>query len=412
MRVLMIDGVGMFGGASRSLFEAMRAFPEQPERYFFVQRGSANAYYAPYAKGMIAVRGMTRFDNSRASHYRGTRYLVLGRELAYVPFTIYGLFLAKKRWKSVDLIHVNEITEIIPGLLAKFLFKAPLIVHVRSMMWRNEKSFRVKWLRRILKRHVDAVVAIDENVKESIGTELPVTVIHNSFDSENMPDVGTNDAMRDLQIPDGAFVVGFVGNLHLTKGVFELLQAAKIVRDKGYDVHYLVVGSSQRSDSGLLWNILNFLGLAQEQRAAFMKMMQDLDMQDRFHFAGHTSNVAPYIKAMDVLAFPSHFDACGRPIFEAAFYGCPSIAAVSSPKDDTLQHRITGLAIAEPDPDLLADAIIELASDPARAREMGKAAQLLAQKNFLPSIAAEQLSRLYADVAKKPIYGYDTVVRT
>ena len=403
MRVLMIDGVGMFGGASRSLFEAMRAFPDQPDRYFFVQRGTANAYYAPYAKGMIAVRGMTRFDNSRIAHYRGTRYLVLGRELAYVPFTIFGLLLAKKRWKEVDLIHVNEVTEIIPGLLAKFLFKAPLIVHVRSMMWRNEKSLRVKWLRRILKRHVDALVAIDENVKESIGPDLPVTVIHNSFDSENMPEVGCNDAIRDLYIPDDAFVVGFVGNLHLTKGVFELLQAAKIVRDKGFDVHYLMVGSSQRSDSGLLWNVLNFLGLAQEQQAAFIKMMHDLDMQDRFYFAGHTSNVAPYIKAMDVLAFPSHFDACGRPIFEAAFYGCPSIVAVSSPKDDTLQHRITGMAIAEPNPDLLADAIIELVSDPDRTREMGEAAKELAYKNFLPSTAAEQLGRLYVALAKKPI---------
>lgn len=403
MRILMIDGVGMFGGTSRSLFETMRAFPKQPERYFFVQHGTANAYYAPYANDMIAVRGMTRFDNSRISHYRGVRYLVIGRELAYIPFTIVGMLLAKRRWKTVDLIHVNEITEIMPGLLAKFLFRAPLIVHVRSMMWQNEKSLRVKWLRRILKRHVDALVAIDENVKESIGPELPVTLIHNSFDSENMPGVGNNDAVKDIDIPEGAFVVGFVGNLHLTKGVLELLQAAKMVRDRGFDVHYLMVGSSQRSDSGLLWNILNFFGLAQEQQAVFMKNMHQMGMQDRFHFAGHTSNVAPYIKAMNVLAFPSHFDACGRPVFEAAFYGRPSIVAVSKPKDDTLQHGLTGIAIAEPKPDLLANAIIEMVSDPERSREMGKAAKLLAYNNFLPSAAAERLGRLYAKVAKKRI---------
>jgi glycosyltransferase involved in cell wall biosynthesis len=352
---------------------------------------------------MISVRGMTRFDNSRASHYRGVRYLVLGREIVYLPFTIVGLLLAKKRWKHVDLIHVNEITEIIPGLLAKFLFKAPLIVHVRSMMWSNERSLRVKWLRAMLKRHADALVAIDENVKESIGPELPVTVIHNSFDSENMPDVGVNTPPRDIHIPDGTFVVGFVGNLHLSKGVFELLQAARIVRDLGCDVHYLMVGSSQRNDSGLLWSMLNFLGLAQEQQTAFMKMMNALNMQDRFHFAGHTSNVARYIKAMDVLAFPSHFDACGRPVFEAAFYARPSIAAVSRPKADTLQHGVTGLAIAAPDPRMLADAIIEMASQPERTRAMGEAAKLLAQKHFLPSIAAQQLGNLYSQITGKPL---------
>lgn len=406
MRVLIIDGVGMFGGTSRSLFETMRAFREQPERFFFVQQGTANAYYSPFAAGMIAVRGMTRFDNSRISHYRGIRYFVLGRELAYLPFTLVGLLLAKKRWKKVHLIHVNEITEIIPGLLAKFLFKAPLIVHVRSLMWQNEKSRRVRWLRRVLKRYVDAIVAIDENVKESIGPNIPVTVIHNSFDHEKMPDLGSVDAFENFQIPNDSFVVGFVGNLQLAKGVFELLEASHIVRSRGFDVHYLIVGSSQRSDSGLLWNILNFFGLAQEQQTALIKRMHELSMQDRFHFAGHTSNLAPYIKAMDVLAFPSHFDACGRPIFEAAFYGCPSIAAVSKPKDDTLRHGVTGIAIAKPDPKLLADAIIELASNPERTREMGAAAKLLAHKNFLPSIAADRLSRLYEEVTEKRNHKY------
>ena len=102
---------------------------------------------------------------------------------------------------------------------------------------------------------------------------------------------------------------------------------------------------------------------------------------------------------MDVLTFPSHFDACGRPVFEAAFFGRPSIVAVATPKDDTLQNGITGIAIARPDPHLLADAILELAADPKRTREMGRAARALAHANFTPEINSAKLLNLYKRVA-------------
>tara|TARA_R100001244_G_scaffold6593_18_gene8067 strand:+ start:6417 stop:7679 length:1263 start_codon:yes stop_codon:yes gene_type:complete len=399
LRVLIIDGVGMFGGASRSLFESMRGFREPVDRLFLVQKGSANSYYRPYGSDMIAVRGITRFDNSRASHYRGARWLVLGREIAYLPWTIFGLLKAKRRWKSVDLIHVNEVMEILPGILAKILFRAPMIVHVRSLIWTDRTKMRVRLLDYLLRRYADAVVAIDEDNRVRLNPKLRSEVIHNSLDHVNMPtgsDV-PNEALS--HIPPDAFVVGFIGNLHAGKGVFELLEAAEIVRKAGANVHFLIVGSSQRSDGGTVWTILNRLGLAQEQEAAFTASLEQKNLTPYFHFAGHTANIAPWIEAMDVLTFPSHFDACGRPVFEAAFFGRPSIVAVATPKDDTLQNGITGIAIARPDPHLLADAILELAADPKRTREMGRAARALAHANFTPEINSAKLLNLYKRVA-------------
>ena len=401
LRILIIHGVGTFGGSSRSLFESMRGFPEPVDRLFFVQKGGANAYHRPYGSDMITVRGITRFDNSRASHYRGVRWLVLGREIAYLPFTIFGLLKAKRRWKSVDLIHVNEVTEILAGILAKILFRAPMIVHVRSLIWTDRTKMRVRLLDYLLRRYADAVAAIDEDNRVRLNPELGAEVIHNSLDYVNMPP--GSDVPTDVlsHIPPEAFVVGFIGNLHVSKGVFELVEAAEIVRNSGAEVHFLIVGSSQRSNSGIVWTILNRFGLAQEQQAAFTALVEKKHLTPYFHFAGHTANIAPYIEAMDVLAFPSHLDACGRPVFEAAFFGRPSIVAVAAPKDDTLQNGITGIAIKRPDPQLLADAILELAADPKRTREMGKAAQELARSNFTPEINSAKLLNLYKRVAAK-----------
>jgi glycosyltransferase involved in cell wall biosynthesis len=397
MKVLIIDGVGPFGGASRSLYESMRAMPPGVERHFVVQKGTANALYREHAKDMIILPGITRFDNSRASHYEGARWLILLREFAYLPFTLYGLLKAKLKWKKVDLIHCNEVMEIFAGVLAKIIFDAPLIVHVRSLIWDNDNAVRIRFLRWVMKRYVDHVIAIDENNLVRIKADVKSSIIHNCFDPEKMPtDYSESTAAYSYAIPKSAFVVGYVGNVHLAKGIFELLRAVDIAVSTGYNVHCLVIGSSPRKDSGPFWRLLDKFGLAQEQESTFLDAVDQMGMQKHFHFTGHTSNIAPHIRRMNVLAFPSYFDACGRPVFEAAFYGVPSIAAVSDPRPDTLDHGVTGLAIPRPDPALLADAIIKMINEPAATAEMGKKARELATRNFTPSVNAAKLYTLYA----------------
>jgi len=74
MRVLYIDGVGPFGGASRSLFEAVRALKREGVKpYFIAANGTALDFYGQVAEELIATRGLTRFDNTQYSHYRGVR---------------------------------------------------------------------------------------------------------------------------------------------------------------------------------------------------------------------------------------------------------------------------------------------------------------------------------------------------
>ena len=68
IKVLYIDGVGPFGGASRSLFEAISAIPrEEVEPYFLMHDGTARNFYERRAAANETVRGLPRFDHYRAS---------------------------------------------------------------------------------------------------------------------------------------------------------------------------------------------------------------------------------------------------------------------------------------------------------------------------------------------------------
>ena len=132
--VLYIHHSGVFGGASRSLMELIQAFPNgEVQAHLLTQVGQVPTVFRERAIPVIDTVGLTQLDQTRYGYYRGLRWLILLREIAYIPFTIVGVLRAKYKWKNIDLIHVNEVTNIFSILLVKFIFRCPIVVHVRSV---------------------------------------------------------------------------------------------------------------------------------------------------------------------------------------------------------------------------------------------------------------------------------------
>jgi len=401
MRVLYIDGDGPFGGASRSLFEAVRALPAgSVEAYFVAARGTALDFYKQVAKDVVTTRGMTKFDNTRYSHYRGIRWLVLLRELFHFPFTIAAILKAKRRWKHMDVIHVNEAVYIVPALIAKWTFGAPLVVHVRSLARVQERSLRCRWLNARLARDAAAVVAINENTRATLPAEMPVDVIQNSFTAKSAPQADPALIHKLDSLRPTSLKVGFVGNLHYSKGLFEMIEAAKILRAAGRDVEFVLVGGVTISDKGIKAWALAKAGLAQNVEAELHTRIREANLSDSFHLFGPTLDIKRVYDRIDVLCFPSHYDAPGRPVFEAAFSSVPCIVSVDKPRADTLIDGETGLAIPARDPQRLAQAVLHFADNPGEVKRMGANARRLAESNFDPATNASRLFGVYSRVAR------------
>lgn len=396
MKILYLGGVGPFGGASRSLYEAVNALSDSSlSTYFLMPRGTAMSFYKRVATDTLAIRGVTRFDHTRWSYYRRLRWLVAFRELFHVPSMVAGLYAAQRKWPNIDIIHVNEITEIIPGILAKRIFGARMIIHVRSLVHDDLKRRRTRWLHYMLRKHADAIIAIDETVRASLPSDLTVDIIHNSFTSKpvEIPDKAYLMQLDGLR--PGALRVGFVGNLFRTKGIVELLHAARLVKQAGSNVQFLIVGGATAETKGWKAAALRALGLANNVIEDVYRMIKDFGLEQDFLLLGPTADIQRIYPCMDVLAFPSHLDSCGRPVFEAAFFGVPSIVAVGRPTNDTLVHGQTGLAISKPDHKLIADAILTFDRDRGEVRRMGENARELAETNFRPDTNARRLLEIY-----------------
>ena len=380
MRVLYVHHIGAFGGASRSLLELLLAFPKGAVQPLLVApHGSAADLFERSGFEVLRVHGISRYDTTAYGHYRGLRWLILLREIWLLPFTLLALRKARRRWCDVDLIHINDVTILGVGLAAKRMLRKPLVVHARSV----QLPSRLPSLAR-----ADAVVAIDETVRASLPASVAVHVIHNGF-------TPAPSAPRMTRFNAGSLRVGMVGTLLALKGVFEFLEAARLVLAQGANVDFVLVGSNTRKLGGLKARLLQSLGFAQDMEAGVERFVAEHGLGERVHRVEFVADVSSVYESLDVVCFPSHLDAIGRPVIEAAWHSLPSIAAVSEPLPDTFVPGETGVQVPARDPQALARAILDLEKNRQEAKRLGAGARRLAERNFDSRKNAARVLELY-----------------
>lgn len=129
---------------------------------------------------------------------------------------------------------------------------------------------------------------------------------------------------------------------------------------------------------------------------------------DRVVFTGAApyAELASYFRAGNVFAMPCRLrwfgfdvEALGAVFLQGAAVGRPVIAGDSGGAPEAVQHGETGLVVDPTRPEPLAEAIIPLLRDPARAEAMGRAGAAWVHREWTWEIMAERLRVLLARAA-------------
>ena len=390
MRILYLHPAATFGGASKSLIELFGAMRRSGiEGTVLTPAGSAARAFADAGMRVAAVRGLSQFDNTRHGHYRRTRWIILLRELMFLPGSLLAIWRMRK--ERFDILHVNEVTLLPLAIVAKKLLKLPMVVHVRSLQCPPPGGLRTRIVNRWLARHADAVVPIDCTVASTLDRDLPVDIVHNGLrvDANHFPDE------KPPQKIGQTVRVGFIGVLIALKGIYELVEAMRILKDRGVAIECVVAGENAQDLRGIRAWALRKLGLARNVRGDLEQMIRDYGLEKHLRLLGFVRDVRSIYPTLDILCFPSHLNAAGRPVFEAAFYSIPSVVAVKDPFPDAVLHEQTGLAIPKPDPELIADALQRLAQDETLRLTLGRQARKWAVHNFLIENSADTMLAIY-----------------
>jgi len=169
-----------------------------------------------------------------------------------------------------------------------------------------------------------------------------------------------------------AFLVGNVAALDVAKGQLELLAAAKTLTAAHPDMGFVFVGEGP--DGEII-------------RAAAAG-------QGGVHFTGFVDNVADYLAAFDLFAFPSHHEGLGSVLLQAMAAGTPIVASDTGGIPELIRHEDTGLLVPPGDAESLAAAIERLYGDEKLRRRLAGAA-LRRLGEFSVAGVTDRLEALY-----------------
>ncbi len=188
---------------------------------------------------------------------------------------------------------------------------------------------------------------------------------------------------RRLQVPDAVPVIGFVGRITRDKGIAELLQAFRRLREHWPDLVLLLVGEEEPGDP-----------LPAEVAGA-------LHSSSGVVLTGWVEDTSLYYLVMDVLVLPTHREGFPNTVLEAQAAAKPVVTTRTTGAVDSIVDDVTGLLVPVGNPEALVEAVHKLLRDPALARRMGEAGRERVLREFrrqpLWDALADQYRRMVRD---------------
>ncbi|MBU2938627.1 glycosyltransferase [Lacinutrix sp. C3R15] len=170
-----------------------------------------------------------------------------------------------------------------------------------------------------------------------------------------------------------------VARLVYEKGIINLLEAAKICKDKGHNFKILLVGPLEENSKRLNQEILD-------------------QYQDIVDVLGSRNDVYDLLLSSDAFILPTFREGFARVLLEAAAVGLPMVATNVTGVREFARHEKEALLVEVKNSEALADAMIRLATDKSLANELAQNALKHVEKFSL-----ENISKQYINIFNKAI---------
>ncbi len=233
------------------------------------------------------------------------------------------------------------------------------------------------FMQEVVARRMDRIITGSENSRASVQQAFAlrdeqITTIHDGVDTSVFRPLGLERRPRSVL---------FVGNSDdRNKGARYLLEAARILRDRGVEFH------------------LTFKDRLDAEMAP--RMIADLGIGDRVTFLGRlpVDELARLYNTSELLVSPSLYEGFGLPAAEAMACGTPVIATTAGAFPEVIADGETGVLVPPADARALADAIESMLGDAPGRAAMGAAGVRRIEQHFSWAVCARRTAALYAEV--------------
>lgn len=298
----------------------------------------------------------------------------------FTPSGIVNLFKIIKKEK-IDIIHVQQGKLFWTALLMKLFF-----CNIKVILHRTQDT-RHKWYARYHYKIADKVLAVSDTVKNNMikidkAPSDKIQTLYNGFDFDNFrKDIDITGIIKEYGL-ENKIVIGTVGAMVSleAKGQIYLIEAVAKIRNQYPNLRCLLLGEGPGKN---------------EIKAYAEKIGAD----DIVIFAGHKSNIAKYINAMDIFCLLScNTEGFGNVNIEAQSLAKPVITTNIGGIPETVIEDKTALIIKPRDVKAVTDAIKKFLDDKNLALNMGAEGKKFVENKFSDKKMIENLSGIYREI--------------
>jgi len=297
------------------------------------------------------------------------------------------------RRERPDLVHTHTSKAGFLGRVAARLAGVPRVVHTPhghvfyGGYYGPALTAAFVWLERLTARWTDRIVVLtergaEEHLARGIGRPQQYVPIPSGVDTGALrARAPAREAARvRLGLSPAAPIVAGIGRLVPIKGFDVLVASLPKVRARVPAASVLLVGDGP-------------------ERRALEARARALGVSAHVCVTGAREDVVPYVVAADVVAAPSRNEGMGRVLVEALALGVPVVATRVGGIPSVLDGGRYGVLVPPDDPAALADALIELLSDPVRRAELGQAGRARAEE-FTVEVMTTRIADVYRSLAR------------
>ena len=296
-------------------------------------------------------------------------------------------FLANK---PVQIIHAHGYKEsVLAAILAKW---CGIPVQMRTFHGARTPFSGLKpkhraalFLDRLTTKYcVDHHIVVSRGLAASMSQELDpakVSVIQNGIDVRNISStLSVMEAKQRLQIPRDALVVGAAARLEEVKRLDLFLKAAAYIARQLPSTRFVVAGTGN-------------------QEPYLKDQVRKSGLENSVRFLGHRDDVYDVLRAMDLLLITSDQEGIPMALLEAMALGVPIVSRAVGGIPEVIEDGYSGILVPTGDPYSLGQAcLLALRNEGLRSR-LGYAAAQVVSSRFSAQANAEQVFRVYCDLA-------------
>lgn len=288
------------------------------------------------------------------------------------------------RAKRIDIVHTHTTHGLVDSCLCKGFIPRLRVVHTFHFGNYPHTATRILWMERFFSRVANRLIAVGDVQRKQLQAvygfaDRRISTIWNGV---TIPSGSGDPAFRRNLGAENRLVVGTISTLISQKGLSDLLEVARRIRDSGRKALFVVVGDGHL-------------------RSELEAKRRQLDLDESVVFTGWVTSAADVaLPTFDIFFQPSLWEAMSVVILEAMAAGKPIVATRVGENPEIIQDGVDGLLVPPKDIDAMVAAIARLIDDTNLRLRLGRAARSKVDQRFTVEHMARAYEQVYLDTLK------------